>query len=108
MAVFFLRLQKVTCPVYTCTVANTGQVTFYKVLEKHGNVYLVGSEIHDLKYLFTISTFGKNSNHIMLSSMFKYINLRRNLSLKINFEVGFTSRQTSKLSPTTLDLYSPT
>ena len=30
-----------TCQVYTCTVAYTGQVTFYKVPEKHGHVYLV-------------------------------------------------------------------
>ena len=28
----------VTCSVYTCTAAYTGQVTFYKVPEKHGHV----------------------------------------------------------------------
>ena len=33
-----LSCLKVTCPVYTCTVA----YTFYKVSEKHGHVYLVG------------------------------------------------------------------
>ena len=45
MAVFFIRLAKSdlsSVHMYTGTVANTGQVTFYKVLEKHGNVYLVG------------------------------------------------------------------
>ena len=31
-----------TCPVYTCTVAYTGQVTLYKVPETHGHVCLVG------------------------------------------------------------------
>ena len=38
MAVFFWYREKVT--VYTCTVAcmYTGQVTFYKVPEKHGHV----------------------------------------------------------------------
>ena len=35
-------LLKVTCPVYGCTVAYSGQVTFYKVQEKHGHVYVVG------------------------------------------------------------------
>ena len=36
MAVFFMvgTLEKVTSPVYTCTVAYTGKVTFYKVPEK--------------------------------------------------------------------------
>ena len=34
----FGTLYKVTCQVYTCTVAYTGQVTFYKALEKHGYV----------------------------------------------------------------------
>ena len=33
--------QKATCPVYTCTVAYTGQAIFYKVPEKHSHVYLV-------------------------------------------------------------------
>ena len=33
MAVFFWYVVKVTCTVYTCTVAYTGQVTFYKVPE---------------------------------------------------------------------------
>ena len=41
MAVFFWYLEKVTCPVYTCTVAYTGQVNLYKVTEKHGPVKLV-------------------------------------------------------------------
>ena len=31
---FFCYLGKVTCPVYTCTLAYTGQVTFFKVPEK--------------------------------------------------------------------------
>ena len=30
--------EKVTCQVYTFTIAYTGQVTFYKVPEKHGCV----------------------------------------------------------------------
>ena len=30
--------EKVNCLVYACTVAYTGQVTFYKVPEKHGYV----------------------------------------------------------------------
>ena len=33
MAVFFWYLEKVFFPVYTCTVASTGQVIFYKVPE---------------------------------------------------------------------------
>ena len=41
MAVFFCYLGKVTSPVSTCTVKYTEQVTFYKVPEKHGHVYLV-------------------------------------------------------------------
>ena len=44
MAVCFWYLvnSAVTCPVYVCNVlAYTGQVTFYKVREKHGHVYLV-------------------------------------------------------------------
>ena len=36
-----LNMDKVTCPVYTCTVAYTEQVTFYKVPEKHGHINLV-------------------------------------------------------------------
>ena len=39
MAVFFWYLP---CDMYKGTVAYTGQVTFYKVPEKHGHVYLVG------------------------------------------------------------------
>ena len=35
MTVFFCYLDKVSCLVYTYTVALTGQVTFFKVLEKH-------------------------------------------------------------------------
>ena len=31
MAVCSGTLKKVTCPVYKCTIANTGQVNFYKV-----------------------------------------------------------------------------
>ena len=38
MAMFFWHLEKVTCPVYICTVAYTWQVTFYKVPEKHDHV----------------------------------------------------------------------
>ena len=34
-------LEKVTCPVYGCKVAYTGQVTIYQVPGKHGYVYLV-------------------------------------------------------------------
>ena len=34
-------LLKVTCPVYACTAAYTWQVTFYKVPDKQGHVYLV-------------------------------------------------------------------
>ena len=30
-----------TCPLHACKVAYTGQVTFYKVPDKHGHVYLV-------------------------------------------------------------------
>ena len=33
MAFFPSTLEKVTCPVYTCTVTYSGQVTFYKVPE---------------------------------------------------------------------------
>ena len=41
MAVCFSdTLLKVTCPVYTCTVAYIGQAIFYKVPEKHSHVYL--------------------------------------------------------------------
>ena len=39
MAVFFWYL--VQCTLYTCTVAYTGKVTFYKVPEQHGHAYLV-------------------------------------------------------------------
>ena len=38
MAVFFLYLVKSTCPVYTCTVANIGQVTFYEIPDKQVRV----------------------------------------------------------------------
>ena len=41
MAVFFFYLEKVTCPVYTCTVTYTGQVTLYKAQERHDHVSLV-------------------------------------------------------------------
>ena len=34
--------EKVTCPVYVCSVAKIRQVTFYKVPEKHGHVFLLG------------------------------------------------------------------
>ena len=34
-----------TCLVYACTVAYIGQITFYKVPEQHGQVYLVGLKI---------------------------------------------------------------
>ena len=33
MSLFSGTLEKVTCPVQTCTVANTGRVTSYKVPE---------------------------------------------------------------------------
>ena len=36
MAMFFWYL--VTCPVYTCTVAYTGQVILYELPEIHGHV----------------------------------------------------------------------
>ena len=35
-------LEKVTCPVFVCTVAYTEQVTFYKVPETQSHIYLVG------------------------------------------------------------------
>ena len=37
IAVFFWYLEKETCLEPTRTVAYTGQVTFYKVLEKHSH-----------------------------------------------------------------------
>ena len=51
-------LYKVTCSVYACTVAYTRQVTFYKVLEKHGHVSLVRLYIH--KGLSVIYELAKN------------------------------------------------
>ena len=38
IAVFCWYLVKVIFTMYTCTLAYTGQVTFYKVPEKHGHV----------------------------------------------------------------------
>ena len=38
---FSVNLEKVTCQVYTWAVAYTGQVTFYKIPEKHDHVQLV-------------------------------------------------------------------
>ena len=37
MIVFSGTLEKVTCPVYTGTVADTGQVTLCKASEEHGH-----------------------------------------------------------------------
>ena len=34
-------LEKVSCQVYICTIAYTGQVTFFDVPEHYGLVYLV-------------------------------------------------------------------
>ena len=34
-------INEVTCPVFTCTGVYIGQITFYKVPEKHGHVKLV-------------------------------------------------------------------
>ena len=41
LAVFFLYPVKSDAIILYCTVAYTGQVTFYKVPEKHNHVYLV-------------------------------------------------------------------
>ena len=35
MAVYFVTLYKVTCPVYASTVAQTGQVISYMIQEKY-------------------------------------------------------------------------
>ena len=39
MVVFLVPCIK--CPLYACTVAYTGKITFYKVTDKHGHVNLV-------------------------------------------------------------------
>ena len=36
--------------MYACTVAYTGQVTFFKVPEKHGHVYLIGLYIPKINW----------------------------------------------------------
>ena len=42
ISVFWYLVKKKTCLGFTCTVAYTEKVTFYKVPEKYGHVYLVG------------------------------------------------------------------
>ena len=50
MAVFSGTLKEVTCPVCTCTVAYTDQVTFYQLPEILGHVFLVGPVVMFEKY----------------------------------------------------------
>ena len=49
------RVFLVLFPVYACTVAYTGQVTFYKVPEKHGHVYLVGLYMYKTRHFLKIT-----------------------------------------------------
>ena len=51
MAVFIWFVVKSDCPVYACTVAYTEQVSFYKVPDKHGHVYLAGLYVCMLEQL---------------------------------------------------------
>ena len=56
MAVCFLYLVKSDLSSLACTVAFTGQVTFNKVPDKHGHVYLVGSITNYIKRLIIKQT----------------------------------------------------
>ena len=64
MAVFFWYLVKSDAIVRNCTVANTEQVTFYKVSEKHDHVNLVTLYVVYIcdkrKYIIMR---GKNNSH---------------------------------------------
>ena len=64
--VFSGTLEKVTFPVYSCTLAYTEQVTFYKVPEIHGHVYLVP--------LYIMTMF----NGILLHQNYQYWQRQRN------------------------------
>ena len=61
MAVLFWYLVKCDSIVNSyCTVAYTGEVTFYKVPEKHGPVYAKLKVSPFLSYLYDITVIPKN------------------------------------------------
>ena len=57
MNVFFWYLVKRDASVRYCTVAYTGQVTFYKVPETHSHVYLVTLYMHLFKVRIAIVVY---------------------------------------------------
>ena len=60
MSAFFWYLGKVTCEVYTCTIAYTGQVTFY------GHAYLV------TLYLKCYNSYEHNLSMSTMTGNFKW------------------------------------
>ena len=72
MVVFFLNLEKMTCPVYATLHPYTGKVTFYKVPESHGHVKLVSLYNSDIHF-FLIKKGGP-----IETSKFSYCNLSKN------------------------------
>ena len=97
MAVIYGTLEKIRL-VYTCTVAYTGQVTFYKVREKHGHVLLVTLYLPVNKLQFFISDQHKvcltNTIPRILSFTFsfqtsiKYLNKHNTSNFKLHFFVS--------------------